>query len=445
MGDNTVLPGTGETYAAEDRGGVKFQKIQIESFDSHSVDAFGRWRVSNPHTIFDSKLLHGDNEPLLWDEELISGTMATSGPTAAKPFIDFTSSNTIAGRRVRQTFVRFNYQPGKSQMILMTGILELASGTKTGCQRRIGLFDDDNGAFFESDAGTIGVTVRTNDTGSPVDTTVAQTSWNIDTMDGGADADNPSGLILDATKAQIFVIDYQWLSIGRVRFGFEVGKHIEYVHEHNVANSDVIPWSSTPNLPLRYEIVTTTSSGVCSMRCICSTVISEGGSSNTGIVRHVGTAGAGVTTDTENVLFAVVGLQLKTTHLGANIEVLESLIQIHTTGEFIEWILLYGAKGNAITVAGTFAYGDLANSAVQFALGAGVTNTVTGGTHVAGGYAETGGNQSGGGSGGEFLHSEASLGAAIDGTRSQLVLCVRPIGGVSAATVEGALVWRETT
>lgn len=424
---------------------VSQTKIQIEASDGPSVDAFGRWRVSEPQTIFDSKLLYGDNESLLWDEELISGTMATSGPTAAKPFIDFTSTNTTAGRRVRQTFVRFNYQPGKSQMILMTGILELASGTKTGCQRRIGIFDDDNGAFFESDAGTVGVTVRTNDTGSPVDTTVAQTSWNLDTMDGSTDSSNPSGFTLDITKGQIFVIDYQWLSIGRVRFGLEIGERIEYVHEHSVANSGVVPWSSTPNLPLRIEIVTTTDSGVCSMRCICSTVISEGGTDDTGIVHHKSTAGAGVTTDTENLLFAVIGLQLKTTHLGASVEILEAINQIHTTNEFIEWVLLHGVKGNAITVAGTFTFGDLANSAVQFALGAGATNTVTGGVEVGGGYIETGGNQAGGSLARGLLHTELSLGAAIDGTRSQIVLCVRPIGGISAATVEAALTWRETT
>ncbi|KKN52489.1 hypothetical protein LCGC14_0611780, partial [marine sediment metagenome] len=256
---------------------------------------------------------------------------------------------------------------------------------------------------------------------------------------------NPSGLTLDATKTQIFTIDYTWLSVGRVRFGVEIGAHIQYVHEHSTANSVVVPWASTPNLPLRYEIVTTTSSGICSMRCICSTVISEGGMNNTGIVHYKGTAGAGVTTDTADLLFAVIGIQLKTTHLGANIEVLESLVQIHTASEFIEWILLYGVKGNAITVAGTFDYGDLANSAVQFALGAGATNTVTGGTHVAGGFLETGGGNSGGSSGGDFLHTILSLGAAIDGTRSQMVLCVRPIGGVSVVTVEGALVWREAT
>jgi len=46
--------------------------------------------------------------------------------------------------------MRFNYQPGKSQEILMTGILD-RSGGGTGVQRRVGCFDDDNGLFFEDD------------------------------------------------------------------------------------------------------------------------------------------------------------------------------------------------------------------------------------------------------------------------------------------------------
>ena len=86
-------------------------------------------------------------------------------------YIDLASVNTTACVYVRQTYRRFEYQPGKGQLITMTGVLELASGTKTGCQRCIGLFDNNDGVFFESDAGTIGVTVRSNDSGSPVDDT----------------------------------------------------------------------------------------------------------------------------------------------------------------------------------------------------------------------------------------------------------------------------------
>ncbi len=442
MSNNTTLPGTGEVYAAKDSGGVKFQKVLVGSYDSAAVDAFGRWRSSEPNTLFDSKLLHADSQDLFWDEELESGTMATSGPTAAKPFIDFTSSNTTAGQRTRQTFQRFNYQPGKSQLILMTGVLELASGTKTGCERRIGPFDNNNGLFFESDAGTIGVTVRTNDTGTPADTTIAQSAWNLDTMDGGADAANPSGLTLDITKAQLFVFDYQWLGVGRVRFGVEIGGVKVYVHEHNIANSTTVAWASTPNLPLRYQIITTTSSGVCSMRCMCAAVISEGGVNERGPIRYRSTAGAVLTTDAENELFCLIALRLKSTHLGAHIRIIDVQLQIQSAGETLEWVLVHGTKNDVITVGGTLTYADLTNSALQTALGA-TANDISGGTEVGGGFLETGNNAQGAASDGGIVPSTLTLGAAIDGTRSELMLAVRPNGGVSAMEVEGSITWQE--
>ncbi len=71
----------------------------------------------------------------------------------------------------------------------------------------------------------------------------------------------------------------------------------------------------------------------------------------------------------------------------------------------------------------------------------GVTaNTVTGGTNIDGGYVESG--QKGGGTAAE-LDSALELGAAIDGTRDEVVLCIRPIGGASGVDAEGMVVWRE--
>lgn len=441
MADNTTLPGTGDVYASDDRGGVKFQKVLTEALNGPSLDAFGRMRVSEPTTIFDSKLIGIDDAPLFWEEAQISGSStAPTTPTAAKPYIDLASINTTAGVFVRQTYRRFNYQPGKSQLILMTGVLELASGTKTGCQRRIGYFDDNNGLFFESNAGTIGVTVRTNDSGTPADTTVVQTSWNLDTMDGGNDSDNPSGLTADWTNGQIFVIDFQWLSFGRVRFGLEIKGMIVYVHEILQANTANIPYMSTPNLPLRFELISTTSSGICSMRAVCASVVSEGGADFNGVVFRTSTAGAGVTTDNQDELFAVVGIRLKTTHVGTDVRPLKAEIQVHTASEYLEWVLLFNP-----TVAGTFAYANITNSSCQRALGAGATNTVTGGTQIAGGYVETGNPSQGGESDKGALATALKLGVDIAGTTAdEIVLCVRPIGGVSAATVEGALTWRES-
>lgn len=427
--------GAGVDFSFRDNGDQNFQRVLIGLDDSPAVDAFGRFRTSQPFTTFDSKLLHGSNQPLFWDE-VLTGTMAIVGPTLDKPYIDWTSTDVTAGTRIRQTFRRFNYQPGKSQLILMSAVLELSSGIKTGCVRQVGLFDDDNGAFFESNAGVLNVVTRTKDSGSVIDSSVTQASWNIDTLDGGSHASNPSGINLDITKSQIFVIDFQWLSAGRVRFGFEINGFITYVHETEIANEGIIPWSSTPNLPLRYAITTTTDSGVCSMRVICSSVVAEGGTDDIGIVRYKSTAGAEVTTAVENILYAIIGVRLKADFIDTTIKMLRMAMQTQTNSEFIEWVMLFNP-----TVAGTFAYSNLSNSAVQTALGA-TENTVTSGEELAGGYLESGKD---GGSDRGVMPSALVLGSAIDGTLDTIVLCARPIGGVAAASIEGSMTWRELT
>lgn len=89
---------------------------------SPSVDSFSRFRVSSPHTEFDSKQLH-DNLPLLFDDQETSGSGTSSTHSTATAQSSLQVSATTAGTRVRQTFRRFNYQPGKSQYIILTGCL----------------------------------------------------------------------------------------------------------------------------------------------------------------------------------------------------------------------------------------------------------------------------------------------------------------------------------
>ena len=408
---------------------VTAKTVGIKISDNSNIDAFGRLRVSHPSTIFDSKLIAGDKAPLFWDEALESGAgISGSTPTAAKPYIDFTSTINTAGVYTRQTFRHFNYEPGKSQLIMMTGVLDL-SGGGTGVERRIGYFNDDNGVFFEDDAGTIGVTRRSNDTGTPVDTTVIQSSWNIDAMDGNG----PSGITVDFSKAQIFVIDFQWLGVGRVRFGLQIDGDLYYVHEFLNANNLDIPWASTPNLPLRFQIITTGSSPASSMRCICASVKSEGGDDITGFIHSHGTTDH-VNATTADTVYALLGIRLKTSHLGCRIDPVSiSLVSEISTNH--EWMLIFNP-----TVAGTFTYTDKTNSCVQIATGDSVgdpsTNTVTGGTIIERGYGVSiNGVQAG-------LKNALALGSAIDGTRDTLVLATRPLA--ANADVQGALMWRET-
>lgn len=412
------------------------QQIADVSLDSllsqPKIDAFARLRVSEPLTIFDTKQIF-DNQPLFWDESLESGAGISSAHSTDTASTVITSSDTTAGKFTRQTFMRFNYQPGKSQQIMLTGVLN-RSGGGVGVQRRIGLFDDDNGLFFEDGEGTLKIVRRASLTGSPIDTEVEQKDWNIDPMDGTG----PSSVTIDWTKAQLFVIDFEWLAVGRVRFGLFVEGHIHYVHEILNANVLTTAYMSTPNLPLRYQMVTTGSSPVSTMECICATIISEGGRDALGVLRYKSTEGTHVDATTENTIYAVLGIRLKATHLGAMIDLVSVSIAEHAGSKQVEWMLIFNG-----TVAGSPTWANEANSAMQTFKGA-TANTVTGGIVVTGGHFESLGGPTRAGSSSADLFNARRLGASIGGVVDEIELAVRPIGGSSAIDVEGALTWRET-
>jgi len=415
------------------------QISQIQASDSFSIDAFGRWRVSNPTTLFDSKQIFDDsdlasdveNEPLFYDNQEISGSGTSTAYNNDTASTTLSVSDSTAGTRIRQTKMRFNYQPGKSTEVLMTFTF---NAQQSGITQREGQYDDKNGLLFEDNGSEYRFVRRAYTSGSAVDNAVSQSNWNIDPMDGtGA-----SGITLDFTKTQILYMDYEWLGVGRVRMGFVVDGKIYYAHEMNNTNNLEVVYMSTPNLPLRSEISNDGTGGSASMTQICSTVISEGGQNELGVIRSASTDGTHVDCATENTLYAILGMRLKTNYIGMSIKVLNTALQEQQGSKKIEWVLLLNP-----TVAGTFTYADESRSAIQIARGA-TANTVTGGFRLAGGYLESGGNQSGNaGSTGKGIENALQLGSLIDGTRDEIVLCVRPIGGTSGADVEGALTWQE--
>ena len=255
-----------------------------------SGDAFGRLRVSQPYSVWESKLLDGSGERL-WSTAL--------GGTAPGEKIDATSqyelkvsaNNDFA---IRQSLQKFNYQTGKSQLVLITGVLFDEPGTTSA----LGICDIDystkespyeiyNGLYFALDNGGN----RWNDglnvviTNNGIDRAVEQEHWNIDKMDGRG----PSKIVLDITKAQIFVIDYEWLGVGRVRFGLNIDGVTFYVHEFLNANNTSAVYTRSPNLPVRYELRSYGGAG--QMNCICSSIMSEGGRDPSGF-NHIGTTAA---------------------------------------------------------------------------------------------------------------------------------------------------------
>ena len=375
------------------------------------VDSFGRQRVSNPEMIFNSKQLF-DNQPLYWNDIEFSGSGTSS------TYSSFTASSTLsvsantAGKRIRQTYMRFNYQPSKSQLVFLTGVLK-KSGGGNGIISRMGMFDDDNGIFLQRSGSTISLVVRSSVSGSVLDSNSAtQANWNIDTMDGNG----LSHVELDFSKSQILVIDFEWLGVGCVRIGFVVDGKVFYCHQFNHANNISGVYMSTPNLHLRYEIQNSGVGVASSIECICGAVISEGGKEDIGTNLYLSTGTSPVSL-TKAQLNAFLGWRLKSDYKGCTIDILDTVMYVSSIDAY-EWRLILNPS-----VAGTFTFTDVTGAPLQKAVGNGTTNIASGGTVVAGGYGTSRLSADS-----NALKSLLKLGSSINGTMDTMVLCVYPLG-----------------
>lgn len=72
-----------------------------------------------------------------------------------------------------------------------------------------------------------------------------------------ADGRGRSGYILDLNKIQMVYIDYSWYGAGKIRFGFKNAKgECVYFHEFKHNNSFTEAYMRSGNIPARYEVVT---------------------------------------------------------------------------------------------------------------------------------------------------------------------------------------------
>lgn len=233
------------------------------AFPAPVNDAFGRVRVSDPVSIWDGQLEYNLNPLLFESSTTASATIVHSTASSTALLSVTTASGSLA---ILQTRQYHRYQPGKSQFVAIT--FTFGTGVANVSQK-VGYFDAGNGIYLDYDGTTLHCCLRNQ--GS--DQRVAQTAWNVDVMDGTGF----SGITLDKTKAQILIIDLQWLGVGRVRMGFDIDGEFFPVHEFYHANDNVGTYMRTANLPIRYELKQNGTTGAGTMQAICNVVLSEGG------------------------------------------------------------------------------------------------------------------------------------------------------------------------
>ena len=417
----TYTSGTTQPLSLTTRGLLRVQA----NWPAPVSDAFGRLRVSNPKTLFDGKPLYGDRTTEF--VEALTGA-ATSALVANAP-IKRLSIGTGAGTAVRQTRWYMDYQAGKSQQVLVTFAMSASPGAGIGVHR-VGYFDANDGLFLEKNSDVLYMVRRSSTSGSPVDTAVAQSSWNLDKLDGTG----PSGLTLDSTKSQILYIDFEWLGVGTARMGFVIDGAIIYAHAFNWANANTNVYMATPSLPVRWEVTKTSTANSTFLDCICTSVATEGGTENSGWDTAIdrGASVLAYTTGDGTNMKPLISIRTKTayTRMMAYPDFVQAICSTNSTNGF-RWALLInptitGGTGPTWVSAG-------ADSGLEYDISR--TGVVTGGIPVASGY----------GSGGvaAFLQGKLlPLGATVAGVRDEYVLALQQLVGANE-NFAGAVNFRE--
>lgn len=276
-----------------------------------AVDAFGRARVSQPLTLFDSSHRYRDNGKITTSN---SATGATVAHNANAGLIECTIDTTSGSFVKRESSRVFSYQPGKSLLILETFVLAAA---KANLRQRYGYFGTQNGIFLQLDGTELSFIERSYTSGSVTETKIVQSSWNVDKMDGTG----PSRRTLDISKAQILFIDIEWLGLGTVRCGFVIDGQFIHCHSFHHANLIQSTYITTATLPVRVEIENTgTTSSNSTLKVVCASVMSEGGYDLKGRPRSIGNLPTGATQfnmPTAGTFYPVQAIRLNPANLDA--------------------------------------------------------------------------------------------------------------------------------
>jgi hypothetical protein len=196
-----------------------------------------------------------NKETDVWDERVSTGGTSVHIPALSGIAMSVTSS---AGSEViRQTRNVMKYIPGRDCDLAFAIRL---TNPVTGVRRRFGLFDDNDGIYFEDGGdGDYYCCIRNSNgasagIGTTTLTRIPRSEWNGDKLDGYG----VSGITADPDAQQIVNFHYEWYGAGRIEYQFIINGTIHTIHSIDTANKFKGPWCATPFLPVRCEITNVT-------------------------------------------------------------------------------------------------------------------------------------------------------------------------------------------
>jgi hypothetical protein len=394
-------------------------------YSGAQLDAFGRLRVSDPVTLFDSQNRYGSDPQ--FDTQTATSGSATHLPNESSVALEVTASS--GSSVVRQTYRVFPYQPGKSLLVFATFVMDAT--VVTNLTQRVGYYSTENGVFLQQVDGVLSFVLRSFVTGSVSDArTVPQSAWNGDKLDGTG----PSGITLDASKAQILFMDFEWLGVGSVRCGFVIDGKFIIAHTFQNANQITGVYMTTAILPIRYEIFTTgVTSGAAVMKQICSSVISEGGYQQ--VVAESIASRPTVRTSIGAAFLPLVSIRLASDRLGA-IVIPSRVIGLGVSNDFFTLALI---KNSTLTGA---SYDTTTFPSVDFDVAA---TSMLGGTIVSEEYMVGSPNRATAVDAQPGYNFDLQLGVSLAGASDVYTVAVKLVTGTNGQAIASLGFWDLTS
>ncbi len=394
-------------------------RAELSGIDTTSKN---RVKVSQQEIVLFSNALYSTDTEI-WDRVVYNNATVTYDSIQGGTVLTVTS--TINSEAIVQSTRVMPYVPGRGVEVAMA---VQYNDARTGVRRRAGVFDENNGMYFEQDeTGEYYVVIRSNTSGVVVNNRVARANWNGVKFDGT----EPNGITASPDAIQLFLIEYDWYGSGQVQFSYVINGYKYIVHTFNHANILTTTYMRTPNLPVRFEIKNITgATGPFEMHKWGVSVIQEGAvGANLGWPGDITTAVGGKTLGLTGVFGPLVAIRLKSDRLAG--VVLPNAYQAVSTSNAL---MYHRLTSNATITGGTWiSFSD--ESFVEYNITA---TACSGGTVLTAGFTPIGDN------GKTQLDPRAlwQMRRTTMGTVSQ-VLCVEAAGDSNNIKALGSLSWIE--
>ena len=245
----------------------------------------------------------------IWDEVTTNGASLEFDQYLG--MVKMSVTNQLGSQAIQQSKRVIRYIPGRQNELSFSVIFTMPVA---GIRRRIGLFDELGGFYFEDGGdGNYYCVLRRNTAAGVVETRVAREDWNVDPLDGTG----PSGYIGDPNAVQMVTFEYDWYGAGQVEVNWIIKNNKYPVHQFNTGNIEPHTWTQTPFLPVRKEITNVTgAAGTHSMYVGSTSIYAE---AETNIVGRESNAASPITGkstgNTANAYVPILSIRLKSDRL----------------------------------------------------------------------------------------------------------------------------------